>query len=362
MKKRLIVLGGGAHTIPSYRAMLKLIAGEYDLILLSEFHLDKKLQVEEYIIRSVPAGKRRWRELLFFLMVVKTCFAERPHIIHSHSTYPSGVVAVIAGWLFRIPVVVCLDAAEGSGVPEINFGDLLNARRAKLNRWVLNKAAAVTTLTRFQCEEVCNHLHFKNTIHVVPRGVDSVHYLSGEREQVKAPIRFLSVAYLHPVKDHTTMLHAFQLISQHVEASLTLVGEDYENGNIKALARELGIEQKIMFAGFVPHDRILDYYHQSDIFLHTSLFESQAMAVVEAMASGVLVCGTHVGIMADLSGECCITVSVRDYQLLAHNVLELIRTPSEQERLRTNALKWVNMHSLQWTTDQYFGLYKGLIG
>lgn len=363
MKKRLAVIGGGAHTIPSYRAMLRLIAKEYDLILFSEFHLEKKWEVEEYKIYSVSNRKinGRWRTILFFIMIIKAFCSKRPDAIHSHSTYPSGIVAVILGWLFRVPVVVCLDAAEASQVPEINFGDLLHTRRTKLNKWVINKAAAVTALTRFQFDDISTNLDFKEPVHIIPRGVDPNRYFLKEKTPITEPVRFLSVAYLHPVKDHETMLRAFQIISQQIEASLTLVGQDYSNGRIQQLAKELAIDHKVNFVGFVTHEDIAGHYNQSDLFLHTSLFESQAMAVVEAMASGVLICGTRVGIMADLSGECCITVMTKDHVALADEVVKLINNPDEQAKLRANAFRWVQSHSLQWTTQQYLDLYRPLL-
>jgi glycosyltransferase involved in cell wall biosynthesis len=361
MKKRLAVIGGGAHTIPSYRAMLKMIAKEYEIILLSEFHLEEKWKVEEYSISTVPPVKNRWgREFLFLMKIIKICFTKRIDIIHSHSTYPSGFISVIVGRLFRIPVLVCLDAAEASGIPEIKFGDLLSPRRARLNRWVLKKASAITALTQFQCNEVRLNFNFKNEIHVIPRGVDPKAFLP-EDKMVGKPVRFLSVAYIHPVKDQETLIRAFHLISKEMDASLTLVGKDYENGRIQKLAKELNIDQQVTFAGFVQHENIQQYYHQADILLLTSRYESQAMAAVEAMASGVMVCGTQVGIMADLSAKCCVTVPVCDYHGLASKVIKLVQEPEEQERLKTAALEWINSHSLQWTVQNYLKLYDKLI-
>ncbi|MBA4144895.1 MAG: hypothetical protein C0523_03965 [Cytophaga sp.] len=362
-KKRLAVIGGGAHTIPSYRAMLKRIAHKYEVILFSEFHLDRKSEVEEYSIRSVSEKKRnaRWRTVAFFILIIKSFYSQRPDLIHSHSTYPSGVVAIILGWLFRIPVVVCLDAAEASAVPEIQFGDLLHKRRMQWNKWVMKNAAAVTALTRFQCDDVRVNSDFSKPIQIIPRGVDLARYMPTDKAPIAAPVRFLSVAYLHPVKDHDTLLRAFQMISHHVEASLTIVGQDYSNGRMQQLAKELGIQERVDFTGFVPHENIAGYYKQADILLHTALFESQAMAVVEAMACGVLVCGTRVGIMADLSGECCVTVTTKEYATLADEVVRLINSPAEQIRLRANARNWVETHSLSWTTQQYLNLYEQVI-
>jgi glycosyltransferase involved in cell wall biosynthesis len=362
IKKKIAVIGGGAHTIPTYRAMLKQLAPDYKLTLFSEFHLGQEWHGDTYTLHSPSPAKRprRWRDALLLLTTVKHFLGDRPDVIHAHSTYPSGIVAVIAGRLFRIPAVVCLDAAEGSAVPGIGFGDLLHARRRKLNAWVLKHASALTTLTQFQRDQVRDNLSIRRKIHVIPRGVD-LRQWTPHNAMPGRTLQLLSVAYLHPVKDHGTMLRAFQLIAKQVDARLTLVGKDYDNGNVQKLAAALGVANRVHFEGFVPHEMIASFYRAAHIVLHTSLFESQAMAVVEAMATGVLVCGTHVGIMADLAGECCVTVSPGDHVRLAEKALQLVRDETEQVRLRTNARKWVEAHDLQWTVRQYVALYDGLV-
>jgi glycosyltransferase involved in cell wall biosynthesis len=362
IKKKIAVLGGGAHTIPNYRALLKLLSHNYNLFLFSEFHLGHEWTVKEYPIYSVRRTRinGRWREFLFFLLALKGCLTKRIDLIHSHSTFPSGLVAIIIGKLLRIPVLICLDAAEGTSIPDIKFGDALNPKRIKVNRWVLNQADAITVLTKFQENEIRKSLGTSRDMNLIPRGVDLQKHFPSIDKKISKPIRFLNVAYIHPVKDQETLLRAFQIIVQEVDATLTLVGEDYEKGRLKKLVSDLNIERYVRFVGFVPNESISSYYLQADILLHTSRYESMAAVVIEAMASGVLVCGTHVGIMADLSDQCCITVAPQDFRGLASKVLDLINSIPLQNKLRIQALDWTKAYSLDWTADQYKLIYHRL--
>lgn len=357
------MVGGGAHTIPTYRALLKELAREYEILLFSEFHIDAQDYVPEYVILSTSKIKnRRWRELRFGLMVLKECLKNRIQIIHSHSTYPSGIVSVIVGNILRLPVLVSLDAAEASEVKDIGFGDLKHTKRKRVNQWVMNRATALTALTEFQKREVQSNLSVKKEIRVIYRGVDlSVHFHKPKGMANNKTVRFLNVAYIHPVKDHDTLLKAFKTISQQIEATLTIVGKDYENGRLQREAKKLGIEHLVNFVGFVPHTTVQTYFNDADILLHTSRYESQALVVVEAMASGVLVCGTHVGLMADLAGRCCVTAPIQDDTELAKQVVDLMHDEKKQNELRAAGLRWTQTHSLTWTAQQYLILYDQLL-
>ena len=359
-RKRIIVLGGGTQIIPSYKAMLRKLAATYDLAIFSEFHLGSEWNVEEYKIYSVPKIKNtRFREFIFLLSVIKFCLIRRVDIIHSHSTFPSGFVAIIIQKIFRIPVVVCLNAGEATALPDIQFGEMLNPKRTRINRWVVKNADAVTALSQFQLNEIKGNL-VQRDVQLIPRGV-SIDNSIQNRAAINSPVSFISVSYIHPIKDHETLLHSFQLILQRIPATLTIVGKDYENQRILHLAKQLNIDTHINFVGFVPHESIQTYLKSADILLHTSRFEALPAVATEAMAAGVLVCGTHVGILADLSGECCLTVAPRDFDGLSKQVLKLLESNSLQEKLRVNAYAWTKEHSLSWTVEQYKALYNRLL-
>ena len=52
------------------------------------------------------------------------------------------------------------------------------------------------------------------------------------------------------------------------------------------LVKELGLEDRVIFAGFVPDDELPKYYNAADIAVSASKFETQGLSILEAMASG----------------------------------------------------------------------------
>jgi glycosyltransferase involved in cell wall biosynthesis len=293
-------------------------------------------------------------------MTLKDLLFQKFHVIHAHSTFPSGYWGLIFSRLFRIPIVVSLDAAEASAIPDLNFGDLMNPRRERINRWVIKRADKIIVLTNFLLNEVKRNLNIDREMSVIPRGVDLIKF-DYKGRQIEGPYRFLSVGYLHPVKDNETLLKAFSIISKKIDCRLIHIGEDYSDGKIQRMVSELGLEGKVEFKGFVPNDSLPMYYAQSDILLHTSRFESQAVVVNEALASGLLVCGTNFGLLADLSGKCCLTVEPGDYEGLASRVLDLLTKPALMNQLLQAGHAWSKEHDLSWTVSKHVEIYEDLL-
>jgi len=359
---RVAFLGGGAQTIPSYRALLKKLSRNFEITLYSEFHLGPQWMTDEYKAKSVPSWipSGRIRTIYFGLWVLVELVRKKFDLVHSHSTYPSGLAGVIAGKLFRIPVLVSLDAAETVGIPEIGFGDLLDGRRMKLNRFVLDRANVITALTGYQASFLNRNLGKDFRVKVIPRGVDLTRFAFSNREPGRQ-VHFLNVAYLHPVKDQITLLNCFSVLCRHLDCTLTIVGRDYSNGELKRVCLSLGVADRVRFEGEVPHSRILEFYRSADVLLHTSLFESQGVVVAEALAEGLLVCGTRVGLMADLSDRCCVTVEPGQASALADKVLKLLDDSTQMIQMKKAGRQWAEQHDLEWTARQYAETYMSLL-
>jgi glycosyltransferase involved in cell wall biosynthesis len=337
------------------------LAAHCDLTVYSEVPLEKEwLDLEhKYSLRAITSRKlpRRLREMIFFFVLVKDHLKNPFNLLHAHSTYPTGFVAVICQRLLGLPAIVSLHAAEASAFRDIGLGDLLHRRRARINRWVINRARIVTALTDFQRNEVVTNLQIKRPVVVIHRGVDLKQFYFKRSNALRSPVVILSVGYLNAIKDPETLLRAFYSIQKKIQSVLVIVGKDYANGALQKLVDEMGLTEIVRFEGYVRHDLLGEYYRKSDLLLHTSRYESQGMVIAEAMASGVLVVGTRVGLLSDLSGECCLTVPTRDPDALARAVLDLFCDPDKMELLRENAYRWSLHHSLDNCCKEILSLY-----
>jgi glycosyltransferase involved in cell wall biosynthesis len=166
------------------------------------------------------------------------------------------------------------------------------------------------------------------------------------------------VANLTEVKDQRTLIETFAILHAQIDCHLTIVGPDYLQGEVHRLVDSKGLGGAITFTGPVRHTELPSYLERAHVLLHTSLYESLAVAVLEAMASGVVVCGTAVGILSDLNGLACLAVAPGDSLGLAASVLRLLADRNELARIRHNAREWTERHSIDSTASAYSRIYE----
>jgi glycosyltransferase involved in cell wall biosynthesis len=122
---------------------------------------------------------------------------------------------------------------------------------------------------------------------VITLGVDRERLDAAQRERARPP-RLLTVNYLHPRKRVDLIVAAVaELAGRRADASsggpqLTIVGDGPERGRLAELARTLGIDDNVEFAGFVAEEDLPGYYWRAACYIHATRDESFGLSVIEA--------------------------------------------------------------------------------
>ena len=124
-------------------------------------------------------------------------------------------------------------------------------------------------------------------------------------------------------------------LQQYPSATLTIAGEGPLLDELQDLARELGIEKRVSFTGFISQEELRDIYYWSHIFLHPSQTghdgnqEGIPNSMLEAMATGLPVFATdHGGIPEAVeNGATGLLVPERDDKALAQALLNAAQDP-----------------------------------
>ncbi|HEX8832712.1 MAG TPA: glycosyltransferase [Abditibacteriaceae bacterium] len=96
-----------------------------------------------------------------------------------------------------------------------------------------------------------------------------------------------------PEKSVDTLLRAFALVTPKVPRStLLLIAAGPLMDEMRALARELGITDRVRFAGGLPYDEVPDALACCDLFVSASVSEVHPLTFIEAMAAGLASVGT----------------------------------------------------------------------
>jgi glycosyltransferase involved in cell wall biosynthesis len=174
-------------------------------------------------------------------------------------------------------------------------------------------------------------------------------------------LHVIHVGHLTPVKDQVTLIKAFAFIAKQRSAELRIFGEDFLNGAIQKLCKELEIDEKVQFLDVILYQQMPEQYAWADVILHTSLVEGQSMALTEAAATGVLLAGTNVGLLHDLGEDCGVIVEVGDFETLASKVLSVLDDDQRWTTKIQNARRWAEIHDLPWTINELKGRLHSLL-
>jgi glycosyltransferase involved in cell wall biosynthesis len=282
-------------------------------------------------------------------------------LLHGFWALPCGWIAVVLGKLFRLPSIVSVQGSEAASLPEIDYGDMRKPSTRSVTLWTCENARLLSTLTRFQLGELQRFGLKRNDAVVIPYGAEEAFFVERESELSTDLISFIHVGFSNAVKDQVTLLKAFKHISEHVNARLKIVGGGPLDTEMKNFTIQQGISAKVNFLGYRNHSELPDLFRQSDVLLHTSLYEAEGVVIAEAAASQLLIAGTNVGLIADLGKDASISVKPGDDQLLAEKVLQIIKNPKEIRRLRSNAHSWACEHTADRTSEMYKNQYQLLL-
>jgi glycosyltransferase involved in cell wall biosynthesis len=106
----------------------------------------------------------------------------------------------------------------------------------------------------------------------------------------------ICVTRLVPIKNLPMMLEAIAIVrKRRPDVVLVLVGEGPQQAALAARASQLGLDDAVRFAGYVPQQDTASWYRAADVFALSSDFDNSPNVVLEAMACGLPVVATDVG-------------------------------------------------------------------
>ncbi len=178
-------------------------------------------------------------------------------------------------------------------------------------------------------------------VHVIPCGVPTDEFVPAARTLCET-IRFIAVARLVEQKGLDYTLNAFALTRQRVPGSfLTIVGDGPLKADLEKLAADLGIADRVRFAGWLSPQEVRCELAASDVFLQHSIVSSEGdsegfgVTVAEAASSGLpVVCSLSTGLVDQVvEGTTGFLIPQRDAETMAARMIQLAEDPGIRTRL-----------------------------
>lgn len=214
-------------------------------------------------------------------------------LIDAHYAYPDGVAAAWLGRRFGLPVSITV---RGSDVTEIGA---VFAWPRFLVRRAFAAADAIITVSAGLRDAVTELGVPPEKVTVLRNGVDLDAFRPADRTAARAALgldgpTLLSVGYLEERKGHALTIEA---LAELPGWRLLIIGTGPDLAALQALARRLGVEDRVRFLGQVPHAELPSYYTAADMLVLASKLEGWANVLLESMA-----CGTPV-LASPISGN-----------------------------------------------------------
>jgi PEP-CTERM/exosortase A-associated glycosyltransferase len=306
----------------------------------------------------------------------------KPDVLHAHSPSLNAIAALRVGKELGIPVVYEVrafweDAAVDHGTSS-EFGLRYRLTRS-LETYALKRANAVTTI----CEGLRNDMLKRGIpakkITVIPNAVDIEKFSIGgvpdqklKNElglQNKRVMGFIGSFYAYEGLD--ILLRALPIMLPKIaDIAILLVGGGPQDKQLRQLAKDLGIQDKVIFTGRVPHEQVNQYYSLIDILVYPRLSMRLTDLVtplkpLEAMAQGQLLAASDVGGHLELikDGKTGVLFKSNDPQSLADKVIDLFNAQEQWESYREAGRHYVETER-NWRVSvaRYKTVYGGVTG
>ncbi|MGD0804437.1 MAG: N-acetyl-alpha-D-glucosaminyl L-malate synthase BshA [Candidatus Bathyarchaeia archaeon] len=282
---------------------------------------------------------------------------ENLDVLNVHYAIPHATAAFLAREITGVPYVVTL---HGSDVTILGSDPSYKI----VNNYSVEKADAVTAVSKFMQREAYERLGIERGVDVIPNFVDTETFTPAPCESVEVNDSecggIIHVSNFRPVKRVTDLVYAMAIVTKdEPNAKLTLVGDGPDRHNVEKLIDTLGLHRNVILTGF--RSDIPNLMRCSDIGVLCSETESAPLTLLEGMSTGLPMIATKVGGVLEIveDGENGLLVPPRHPEEIAKAILRLIRDPKLRRDLGERARKIVlERYTAEKVVNQYIEIFE----
>jgi N-acetyl-alpha-D-glucosaminyl L-malate synthase BshA len=288
----------------------------------------------------------------------------RLDLFHVHYAIPHAITGFLAQEMLGKDAPRLITTLHGTDIT------LVGQDRSffEITRFGIERSQGVTAVSEFLRRMTVEEFEVKSPIEAIPNFVDLSLYAPRahrDRSAVVAPGDkvLLHVSNFRPVKRVLDVVRIFERVQAEVPSVLLMAGEGPERASAQALARRLGLQERVRFMG--RQDHIEDILSMADVFLLPSELESFGLSALEAMASGVPVVGSDAGGLPEVvkHTETGFLLPVGDVEGMAARTLEILKDEEHQRCLgQAGRRRAAALFSADRIVTQYEKYYEKVLG
>lgn len=301
-------------------------------------------------------------------LITPTVRGLKPSLIHSQHPILMGDIAANFAKEFRLPLVFTFhtryDQYAHSYVPIA--AELASLVTEELIRRYLKKCTHVIAPTPSVRDLIRRDFAPPGLpISVIPTPIDLENYKHTEPERIRQDLNMdgkdvlLYVGRLSEEKNLRFLLKAFaKITAERPNARLLLVGRGPKEDNLRSFARQLGVGDRVILKGVVPHTEIPHYTAAADLFVFPSETETQGLVVIESMAAGTPVVAVKATGSIDAFDDGGGVTVPADEASFAREVVGLLEDKDRRDRLSEEARLAASRYSIESAAEELLAVYR----
>lgn len=292
-------------------------------------HLPRQKKYFKYKVINTP---RLWRDLRF------------PWYLYTHNEID--VLFSPAHYTPRfcpVPVVVTIHDTSYEYFPH----EFLKKDLFKLKAWTthaIKQAKTVIAVSESTKRDIVkNYKITAKDVNIVMNGFKKHQDVRSKKTSAQVMKKYdlkkheyiLYVGTLQPRKNITTLIKSFEQVHKlRPYVKLVIVGrKGWLYHEFFSTAQQLGLQDSILFTGYVPDEDLPHLYKNAGVFVMPSLYEGFGIPLLEAMYYGCPVISSNTSSLPEVGGDAAIYFNPRNVNQLTKKIIEVLGKKSLRNKL-----------------------------
>lgn len=285
-------------------------------------------------------------------------------VLHMHYAVPHAVCGILAKQMSGKDVKI-MTTLHGTDITVLGYDHSLK----NAIKFGIEQSDIVTSVSHSLAQQTYEIIDTNKEIVPIYNFVRENEFPTRHNEELKDCYGILPeekvlihVSNFRRVKRIDTIIETFAKVHERIPSKLILLGDGPELLDMRQKARELNVEEHVLFLG--KQNDVSAFYQLSDLVLLLSEKESFGLTLLEAMKTGVLPIGTNAGGIKEVikHEETGFIVNIGDSEQAAQYTIQLLENPNLYKQMQSKMLEDIrDRFASKLITDQYEHYYKKML-
>jgi glycosyltransferase involved in cell wall biosynthesis len=287
----------------------------------------------------------------------------KPDVFHAQYVLPPFV---------KTRTVLAIHDLAHEHFPEF-FHPVEALRMKTLVRWSAKRASHIMTISEFSAADIARRCDFPRERITVAHLAASPDFHPRDKAQSQEHLArkygltvpfILYVGRIQARKNLPRLVEAYaRLRKQGLDEKLVMVGKkDWQSEQLLEKIKQLGLQESVVFPGFVPFEDLPIFYNAAEVFVFPSFFEGFGLPVVESMASGVPTITSFGSSLEEVAGHGALLIDPHDTGSIADALGKVLGDPALQKDLAARGLERSKHFTAGNLAEKALAVYHSLAG